>query len=549
MAKRNICFLVVFVIFVFHAVNNYLILLKDNIPLLYDELNYFFESKRLYHLLCDIMSKGDLSWRFDILKHWNSPYPQLVQLTTAFFYYIFGVSEDVAVLSILPYLFILFLSVYLIGSKLYGKAAGLFAAFLISVFPMIFGMSRVYYLEVPVAAMTSIALLFIIYSDYFLSRRYSILFGVFFALALLVKWISIIFIVGPLAYCAFFAIYSKNKPKEFEKRVVANLFISLLVTLALISPVYALIAKVFLVKYGSIFINLYRKKTCDFSAYALTKYIMYLFKYQLFPLFSWFFFISLPFFYFCVRKGRLLLTFWIIPPYLFFTTLVICGYPECMRFSVPCLPAIALIISASIFKIKYFKRAFARTAFLLLLIIIILFGVMQFYKLSYDSEFKSPLASYIASCPQHGIGRYWSRYENWKGEELLTMILKQKSLLGASGLRVLPLHNLDVISSPIKKELYGYNNERNMEYDSFLGVVSGGYSCVEDKDYYENKIKLADMVIIKDGDLLCIDKCTCAPKVYQILMEMFEKHKDQFYLLATLDLPDKSHLLVYQKMR
>lgn len=545
MTKKNFCLLVVFVLFIFHAANNFFILLNDNIPVLHDELNYFLESNRLYRILRDIISNNDFSQVFDILKHWNSPYPQLVQLTTAFFYCIFGVSEDTAVLSTLPYLFILFLSVYLIGSKLYGKVTGLFAAFLVSVFPMIFGMSRVYYLEVPVAALVSVTLLFILYSDYFLSRRYSILFGVSLALALLVKWISIIFVIGPLMYCAFFAGYSRSRPKGPKKRSITNLFISLFIALMLIFPMYALIVKVFLVRYGSIFINLSREKTCNFNAYALTKYIRYLSEYQLFPLFSWLFLISLPFFYFCVRKGRLLLTFWILPPYLFFTALVICGYPEDARFAVPYLPAIALMISAAIFSIKRFRSWSAYIVLSLIIMIITLFGIAQFFRVSYVPALSSRAIKYL----EHGLGRYWPRFENWKGEEILSIILRQKSFLKVAGLRVMPLYNLDIINSPIKRQLYASFNEWHIEYDALLELAAGGYSCVEGRDFYEDKIKTIDMIIIKDGGFLGISgERTCAPKMYKILIETFEKHKDKFYLLDTLDLPDKSHLLVYQKM-
>ena len=244
------------------------------------------------------------------------------------------------------------------------------------------------------------------------------------------------------------------------------------------------------------------------------------------------------------------MTFWIFLPYLFFTALVVYGYPEDARFAVPYLPAIALIISAAIFSIGCFRPRPSCIVLSLLIMIIALFGFAQFFELSYDPGFKSVLSSRVINCLDHGAGRYRSRLENWKGKELLAIILRQKSSLEAAEFRVMSLYNLDVINSPIKRELYASYNEWHIEYDALLEESAGGYSCIEENDFYENKIKTTDMIIIKEGGFLGIsDKRTCASKVYKSLMGIFEEYRNQFYLLDDLALPDKSHLLVYQKMR
>ncbi len=541
--KKYIPFLIIFVIFLFHAFNNYAILSKDNIPLSHDELQYFMESKQWYNIFNDILFRWDFSRVLSISRDWRSPYPPLVQLTSVPFYFLFGLTEDAAVLSLLPYLFILLFSVYMIGRKLYSNRVGLLAAFLVSIFPMIIGFSKVYYMEIPVTALSSLTLLFLLNTNHFSNRKYSILFGITLAMALLVKWISIIFIAGPFGLYIFSALSSKTVAK---KKTIINLFISLFICFLLVLPVYTLLSKIFLSNYSSVFINVNRYKPVSINIANFFIYFKHLYNFQIFPFFTIVFCCSILIFLLKTKKGKGFLIIWFLFPCIFFTVLFFLGFFEAPRFTVPCLPSVALIIASAVFSLnKDRKVKFTSVIVALITALLVIVGLVQFFRLSYDSEYVSRSLPYKKY--HHIFCRYQAYVEDWKSKELLS-IIENKHLSKKNGKTiVLPLHNVGILHSPLVQE-FGFQN-KDIFYDRFLDAVCGGYLGLQGKEVYENKIRKSDIIIIKHGGFLSgVDNDeTIAPQVYKILLELFEKNKGLFYLADSYDLPDNSKLLVYVK--
>jgi len=539
--KRYIPFLIIFVIFLFHAFNNYIILAKDNIPVIHDELQYFMESGRWYGMFNDIFFKWDFSNALLLFKNWASPYPPLVQITSALFYFPFGLTEDMAVLSLLPYLFILFFSVYMIGRKLYNNLVGLLAAFLISIFPMIISFSRVYYLEIPVTALSSLALLVLLNTDYFSNRKYSVLFGITLAMALLAKWISIVFIAGPFGLCIFSALFSKTVPK---KKIIINLFISLCVCFLFILPVYSLLYKTFLSNYSSVFINSSKYNLVNLNIDSFFIYFKHLYNFQILSFFTIVFCCSILIFLLKTKNGKGFLIIWFLFPCIFFTALYFLGYFESPRFTVPCLPSVALIISSAVFSLNKDKKVkFSSVIVVLIIALLVVVGLEQFFRLSYDSEYRPHLLSSVRY--HHGFGRYQAYVEDWKTKELIA-IIKNKRLSKKNGKTiVLPFHTAGILHTPLKRAFWF----GNILYDDFLNGVSGGYLGLQGEEIYENKIRKADIIIIKyDGFLSGVGgDGPIASQVYKILLKLFEKNKDLFYLADSFDLPDNSKLLVYVK--
>lgn len=534
--KKNIFFLLVFFIFIFHALNNYLILSHDNIPVLFDE-RYFFEESAGYHkIFSDILFKNDFSTALNHIKHWNSKIPPLVPITTSFLYFFFGLSEDVAALSILPYLFILIFSVYKIGEKLYSPAVGLFAAFLVSFFPMIAGMSRVYYLEIPMTAMISLAFLFLLNADYFNNRKYSILLGISFALALLVKWTSVIFLTGP---CIFYIL------RGAKKNMYVNLFLSLGIVFLLVFPAYALLGKIFLSKYSSIFLNINVCRDFSFKLSDLFIYFNYLYDYQILAFFTIVFCISIPIFLMRGKSGRGFLLLWFLFPYIFFTVLFFSGFFKSPRFSVPFLPAVSLMVSFSIFSLENKKFKFTSLTVNLLIPIIVVVSLAQFLRLSYDPGFKSQLLYNEKN--HHGFGRYRAYNEDWKTKEIFFIISNRLALKAGRKIVVFPLFNNDSINSPLVLK-FSSEPDKNVLFDISLWEVAGGYSSLREDEFYEKKIKKADIIMVKEGGFLGVeDRDTAAMQVYKKLGMSLEKHKGLFSLIGLFGLPDKSKLLVYER--
>jgi 4-amino-4-deoxy-L-arabinose transferase-like glycosyltransferase len=131
---------------------------------------------------------------------WSDYYPPLVHMTVAGFYQMLGVSMDVAAMANSLYLALLLLAVYGIGERLAGQGpwVGLLSAFLVSLLPMIFAMSRYLYLDFALTAMVAANICLLLRSDRFQRRGYALLYGLSLGLGLLVKWTFVVFVAGPL---------------------------------------------------------------------------------------------------------------------------------------------------------------------------------------------------------------------------------------------------------------------------------------------------------------------------------------------------------------
>lgn len=108
---------------------------------------------------------------------------------------------------------ILITSIYGIGSLIYNRKTGLLAAFLTSVFPLIFGQSRNAMLDFPLAAMVSLSIYLILKTDGFRYVLYSILAGIALGLSQSTKESTFIFILTPLIYY-FLKSYAAEKKRK-----------------------------------------------------------------------------------------------------------------------------------------------------------------------------------------------------------------------------------------------------------------------------------------------------------------------------------------------
>lgn len=196
-SKRD--YILLTILFLFHSINNYIWLKIDTLPIRSDEAFHY-----LYSLRCfDILSHPTSHFVLDILIL-NSKKPPFSHLPSALFYFIFGSQPDTAVLihNTIP-LFILIFSIYGIGRKLYNKNVGLLAALIITFFPIVFGQSRVFMVDLFSTAMVTLSIYLLILTNNFKNIKYSLLFGFVAGLGLLSKSFFIIFVIGPLFYVLF----------------------------------------------------------------------------------------------------------------------------------------------------------------------------------------------------------------------------------------------------------------------------------------------------------------------------------------------------------
>ncbi len=179
----------------FHLGNNW-VYLSTRVTLWgWDQPSHLLTTLR-YH---DALQEPSIRAIFDVLtRPWNRP--PLPWLPAAFSYRLFGVSTDVALMANAVFLAVLMFSVYGIGKRMYGHGEGILAAFLVSVYPIIFSLSRTAYPDFALTALVALNVYLLLLADSFRSRRGSLLLGLGLGLGLLAKWQFIAFIGAPLAY-------------------------------------------------------------------------------------------------------------------------------------------------------------------------------------------------------------------------------------------------------------------------------------------------------------------------------------------------------------
>ncbi len=146
-------------------------------------------------------------------------YPPLLFIYTAPLYGLLGRSLYVARASELGFLLILLFSVYGLGRRLGDERTGLLAAALCGLYPIVFGISRLYTNDFPLLALVALATERLWASDGF--RRFwpSLQFGLACAAGMLVKWTFICFLVPPAVYALVWQAYQL----EPERRLLHTL--------------------------------------------------------------------------------------------------------------------------------------------------------------------------------------------------------------------------------------------------------------------------------------------------------------------------------------
>ena len=127
-------------------------------------------------------------------------YPPIVYLTTQIYYFLLGAGYEVGRFSMSFYMLIFLLAMFGIGYELGGAFSGAATMALAASSPYILDISVRYFLDFPCAAMVAVSLYFLLKTDKFQNRKYSLLFGLFFAFALLTKNFTVIYLFFPILW-------------------------------------------------------------------------------------------------------------------------------------------------------------------------------------------------------------------------------------------------------------------------------------------------------------------------------------------------------------
>jgi len=179
-------FLLAIILFV--SGGNFIWILLDIRPPSYDQGLHLFRTFNYW----EAISSGSENWWQDVLNV-EPFYPPLYHLSLIPLSLFFGFTLDTGVIGNSFFMVVLILSTYGIGRIIYSKNIGLFASFLVSCYPLIVSMSREYIISVMLTSITALAYYLFLKSENFENKKYSFLFSIIYASGLMVKWTFFIY--------------------------------------------------------------------------------------------------------------------------------------------------------------------------------------------------------------------------------------------------------------------------------------------------------------------------------------------------------------------
>ncbi|MDD5155827.1 MAG: glycosyltransferase family 39 protein [Candidatus Omnitrophica bacterium] len=360
----------------FHAVNNYIWLRQDNESLGYDVIHHANITFSIRQDLLKIFLSGEspaeklksFIFLFTHVTQGSLVWPRLFHFIAALMSSFVSHQEDVFFwirFSNILYFAILIVSIYLLGKKILSPAGGFLAAFFISLYPGVFGLSRKYGLDFPLIAIVSLAIYFLLSCDGFKKRSYSLFFGIASGLGMLIKCQFALFIIGPFLYTVFQEFISRQNKRNIFLNI--SIFITLFLAISLVwwHNILSSVSRISLP--GDISLEKGR------ISYSLIYYLG-VFYYNISPLLFAMFILGLAYLK-NLKKLGLFFLLWFLVPYLFFSLFVLYNHE---RYVFPVFGAVALISANGLLRISN-KRI--KTA---LIFFFVFMGFIQFFKLSYN---------------------------------------------------------------------------------------------------------------------------------------------------------------------
>jgi 4-amino-4-deoxy-L-arabinose transferase-like glycosyltransferase len=185
--------LLVGTLLLFHAVNNWIWLVKNVTWTGWDKARHLAQSLAYFHQF------GQFSLQSLFAVMVGDPIrPPLFAASASLPYALFGRTADVATMVNVIYMAIALGATYGIGRRWGGTRLGLAATVLLAFLPMFYAMSRYFYLEFALTAMVALTVYLLLATEGFQKRKVSLAFGLSLGLGLLTKRTFAVFAVGPL---------------------------------------------------------------------------------------------------------------------------------------------------------------------------------------------------------------------------------------------------------------------------------------------------------------------------------------------------------------
>lgn len=520
--KCKVTYLLIIIILYFIS-SNIIWLIKDNSPTRWDDSwnllgsNYYYrtfirEENRSTYELTKVFSFFGVA----------SSFPPFFKISSVPLYLLFGFSPDIGIATNLIYYLILVFSIFILTKRLVNKNAALFAVFLVSTMPLLVGLSRIYLLDFALTSMLIAGFVTFIYTQNFKHRAYSILFAIIFGLGSLTKIQYPVLLLPSIIFLLILDLKKRRWTISQSRNLLITCFI---IGIALIS---------WISKYSTYIINYIKMNTSrDWKKLqgdpiwnswdGITHYIIQTSNGISFIYYVLFTIALILIIYFLLKNKNfnseknsivtalLLFIVWTTALFTYIAN-------KDQRFIVPIFPAIAIITSVGLWKIR-FKQKIAP----IIILLIISFGLFQIH--SYTSGYKL-FGKYIMIGELHVLSNY-NQYlvppskQDWKIEDILFLIKEDAGVSKISRPSVAIYSDIQQFN-PVNFQMYAYANS-----------IPIGYLRMGSRDY-----KKYDYIIIKTDEVRI-----------EWLKEIREKIiKDKnLEEVKVFSLPDKSSAKIYKK--
>jgi hypothetical protein len=185
----------------FPAINFYLDVVQQKTP-----LHVFFSSPESYVNFRYFLQALGSYIRYSFLV-----YPPLAPLSYSLTYFIFGLNSHLELIINILYLIIALWAIYGIGRIIFDERVGFLAAFVFSTFPGVIVKTRQISSEFMLACLMPLVFLFLLQTDFFRNRKYSVLFGISLGVMALAKWEFPLTFFVPFMLYLFYSFFSLRK--------------------------------------------------------------------------------------------------------------------------------------------------------------------------------------------------------------------------------------------------------------------------------------------------------------------------------------------------
>lgn len=240
----------------------------------WDEQHYMRMATEFYRLVKFNLSLNTPYEMLQVVPFRQPGYPLLITP----FLLVFGLSKAYfwgIVTNGLLYVATIF-GIYFVARNFLTKQASFLAALIFAFYGWTLLHLHLTYSETATSAFAIWTVLFLIKSDYFQNKKYSLLFGLLLGLGLLVKWITLVYVSGPLLYVLYQII---KKRLLTNKRVLLNGVLSASIALIIsFYPYYQNYHWIFQYFYGHreggpMWLIVPEEERNPFSSFSLTFYL------------------------------------------------------------------------------------------------------------------------------------------------------------------------------------------------------------------------------------------------------------------------------------